>query len=254
VVLISMVNTSTPFACDVYAIPTAPNVCNQVLREVIALPGVSMAHVIMDKGNASLPHEHNGMAEIYFIIQGEGVLYHGEEATAVSSDACVVIPPKTRHMLKNSNRRTLEHLVFAVPPFNAVDVHLTEAMVDYPEPKSWKYDGIPVTAQDGAIIQEYLSRDERKELGIAIAVGALPPNRFAVPHVHRISDEVYFILGGHGMVQLNDFRTNVRAGSIVYVPKGTVHALENMRRQEELNVLCLSSPAYIDEDFVRVSK
>jgi mannose-6-phosphate isomerase-like protein (cupin superfamily) len=103
---------------DVYELDPVENVCDQTLREVISLPKVSLAHVIMDEGNVSLWHQHSRMSEVYFILEGEGILYYGNEALQAKKGAYLIIPPNTPHKLKNTGKSDLEHLVFAIPPFD----------------------------------------------------------------------------------------------------------------------------------------
>jgi mannose-6-phosphate isomerase-like protein (cupin superfamily) len=113
-----------PKLIDVYELPTVSNVCNQNLREVISLPKVSLAHVMMNGDNVSLWHQHSRMSEVYFILEGEGILYYGNRALQVEKGIYVVLPPHTPHKLKNTGKSDLEHLVFAIPPFDSHDVEL----------------------------------------------------------------------------------------------------------------------------------
>ena len=110
---------------NIYELPPVPNVCNQILREIIKLPKVSGAHVTMNQGDESLIHEHNNMKEIYYILSGEGILYCGNTAISVEKGAYISINPNTHHKLHNTGRKQLTHLVFAMPPFNPKDVILT---------------------------------------------------------------------------------------------------------------------------------
>jgi mannose-6-phosphate isomerase-like protein (cupin superfamily) len=237
-----------PYSINVYDLDTVDNVCNQVLREVISLPKVSMAHVIMAPGNVSLLHEHHKMTEIYFILDGEGILYHGDRALKIEKGAYLVLPPNSPHKIVNSDK-DLEHLVFALPPFDPNDVHILDDEPSYAEPEPFKYDKQPFTARDGAIVYELLSAEERKELDMGLAIGSLEPKRKAIDHLHNISEEVYYVISGNGKVKLDGKEYEVRKGSVIYMPTNCVHALENTI-SEELEVLCLSSPCYTDADFI----
>ena len=66
---------SKPYSINVYDLPTVDNICNQILREVLSLPKVSIAHVIMNPGNVSLLHQHLKMSEIYYILDDLRILY-----------------------------------------------------------------------------------------------------------------------------------------------------------------------------------
>ncbi len=239
---------------DTYSLPSVYNVCDQTLREVIALPKVSMAHVTMEANDASLLHQHSAMTEVYFILQGEGVLYHGERALKAEKGAYLVIPKNTPHQLRNTGNTDLEHLVFAIPPFNPKDVEVLKTPTKETTPEIFSHEKPQVTALDGALIHELMSADERQHLDVALAVGFLPPGRKAIPHHHRISEEIYYVTDGTGKVRVGEKAFEVKKGSAVYVPVNTVHALENGSATEELKVLCVSSPSYTEGDFVLESR
>jgi len=242
---------SEPRLINVYELPTVDNVCNQILREVISLPKVSMAHVIMNEGNVSLWHQHSKMNEVYFILEGEGVLYHGDKTLQARKGAYFVLPPNTPHKLRNTGKSDLEHLVFAIPPFDPEDVEILD---DSPNeniiPTKFSYDKSPITALDGALIYELMNEEERKRLDVALAFGFLPAGRKAIPHYHKVSEELYYIIDGFGEVRVGEQNFEVKKGSVIYVPTDSVHALKNGSDSEELKILCVSSPSYTEEDFI----
>jgi len=236
---------------NVYELPTVDNVCNQILREVISLPKVSMAHVIMGPKNVSLLHQHSKMSEVYFILDGEGVLFHNNQTLEARKGTYLVLPQKTPHKLRNTGKSNLEHLVLAIPPFDPNDIELLEdSLGREPSPRRFEYDKPPVTALDGATIRELISEDERKSLDLALALGFLLPNRKAIPHYHKISEEIYYVTSGIGRARVGDKYYNIGRGSVIYIPTNTTHALENTSNSEELSILCVSSPAYTEGDFI----
>ncbi len=242
---------SEPRLIEVYELPTVDNVCNQILREVISLPKVSMAHVLMNKGNVSLWHQHSRMSEVYFILEGEGILYYGDNVLQVEKGAYLVIPPNTPHKLRNTGKSDLKHLVFAIPPFDPEDVEiLDDSLTENVSPTKFSYDKDPITALDGALIYELMNAEERKRLDVALAVGFLPAGRKAILHYHKISEELYYVTDGFGRVRVGEQYFEVKKDSMIYVPAGKVHALENGSDTEELKVLCVSSPSYTEGDFI----
>ncbi|MFH1174982.1 MAG: cupin domain-containing protein [archaeon] len=241
---------SKPKLIDVYELPAVDNVCNQVLREVISLQNVSLAHVIMHAGNVSLWHQHARMSEIYFILDGEGIVYHGNKGMRVEKGAYLVLPPSTPHMVRNTGTSDLEHLVLAIPPFAAEDVELLDVPTEDSAPEQFMYVQSPITALDGALIYELMTAEERKRLDVALAVGVLPQHRKAIPHYHADSEELYYVIDGRGKVRVGEQTFAVKRGSVIYVPTNTVHALENGSAAEELAILCVSSPAYAEGDFI----
>lgn len=240
-----------PSVINTYDLQPVANVCNQELREVISLARASVAHVIMQPQAISLSHKHQKMREIYYILSGKGIFYKDDVRLEVGKWSQIVLPPGNIHKLENTWKKNLEHLVFAVPPFNPSDVNLVDD-------KETKYDEIiPATpkqdptflAKDGWIVGELLSKDEQAQTDISVAEWYLPPYRKAKPHYHKIGEELYYIVSGTGKVNVWDIASSIKKGDTIYIPTNTVHALEN-DTWENLEIVCLCTPPYQDDDFL----
>ena len=246
-----MVLRLAPAVESVYGLPQTSNVCEQVLREVIRLPNVSLAHVTMAPRAVSLLHEHRRMREGYFMLGTSGLLYYEDQAFTIASGLYFPITNGTPHKLRNTGDKELEHLVFASPPFNPRDVFLVDDKQHEPSPIVF----VPVCeppkiAQDGAEIIE-LDSDERATTEKGIALGKLPSYLSAIRHKHEKTDEVYYVIAGTGNTHLQGKKHAIEKGSVIVVPRGIVHGLENLAA-EPLIALCLSSPPYTEEDFIPV--
>ena len=57
---------------------------------------------------------------------------------------------------------------------------------------------------------------------------------------HRISEEIYYIISGSGMVMLNDQPVLLRSGDFLRLPPGTTHGF--ITAEEALTMLNLHSP------------
>ncbi|MEN9626193.1 MAG: hypothetical protein RL557_521 [archaeon] len=233
---------------NVYDLPPVSNICDQILRECVRLPKVSMAHVIMQPKNSSLLHEHHGTEECYFITRGKGILYNGAEVLQVGKGSFVSVPVYTPHQLKNFEK-SLEHLVLAFPPFNPDDVFVIDTLVEKRHMRTVSLP-IPIRAADGAIVYE-LDVPTREKSGFGCAYGMLPPKQTANIHFHEQSDEVYYVVSGNGKVRLDNHLYSLVAGSLVMVPAGVRHGLQNTSARKHLEIFCLSSPPYTDSDFLR---
>ncbi len=237
-----------PEIFDVHDRTPVANVCNQTLREVVTLPTASIAHVTMDIGDESLLHRHARMCEIYFGLHGSGELQADDNLYAFRKESCVVIPRGNGHRLYNTGGSLLEHFVIAAPPFQSSDVEVLQD-TDYPsivqEPQ---WHSRMVQARDGAIVHELLRPVCRTELNVSLAIGELLRDQKAMPHIHRYCNEVYYVMQGHGRVQLDGRNASIRPGTVVIIPPHTLHALKN-NDSSPLRILCVSSPAYRDDDF-----
>lgn len=58
--------------------------------------------------------------------------------------------------------------------------------------------------------------------GLLVQVGGAMP-----PHVHKLTQEVVYMLRGEGLLQLGAERIPIKAGAVVRIPAGTVHTFAN---------------------------
>ena len=76
-----------------------------------------------------------------------------------------------------------------------------------------------------------------------------PPEGGAPAHLHRSQDETHYILEGHFEFVLGERKVDARAGSVVYVPRTTVHAYANVGT-EMGKILFIEAPAGPLEQFL----
>jgi mannose-6-phosphate isomerase-like protein (cupin superfamily) len=230
-------------------LPIAVNVCEQVLREVEKQPGWSMAHVIMNPLAQSLLHYHEKMTEIYVITKGFGELGIGRlgeslEIHQVAAGSVFRIPKRTTHMLKNKSGGHLEHLVFALPPFESSDVRIIEG-----EPQTGGAYSLSLPKAedcfDGAKILPYSF--PQLDLSIAFGWAINDPARHKKPHYHIKAEEFVYVVEGEGFVEIDQVHFPIQSGEWIRIKPGTEHALRN-ESPEDLVVVCVCSPAFQMED------
>ncbi len=108
--------------------------------------------------------------------------------------------------------------------------------------------GKPFIARDGALIYELFRKSGLKIKNISIATGFLKPRQLAIPHFHKVSEEIYYVLLGKGRVRVGNKKEEIRQGDAVYIPIKAIHALENTSKTKPLKVLAISSPPYLEKD------
>lgn len=67
----------------------------------------------------------------------------------------------------------------------------------------------------------------------------------SIKHYHKECTEVYYILSGHGTLELNDDVVEVRPGTVVYIEPYTTHRL---RSDEGVKTIVFGVPAYRPDD------
>ena len=94
-------------------------------REKVELP-YSIAHAVLKPGRASLPHRLKESSEVYYILEGSGVMnIEGEEAEVRRGQA-VFIPPGLWQHIRNSGSTDLEFLAIVYPFWKKEDEEVEE--------------------------------------------------------------------------------------------------------------------------------
>ena len=68
-------------------------------------------------------------------------------------------------------------------------------------------------------------------------------------HYHERTDEIYYVIGGGGQIQLDDTKLELREGVVVYVPRGVKH-----RAWGNLKVLVVCIPRGVLHDVHEVGE
>jgi mannose-6-phosphate isomerase-like protein (cupin superfamily) len=84
----------------------------------------SLAEARLPPGASTTPHHHVRTEEIYYILQGEGVAWIGDETTAVGPGDAIAIPPGIVHQVRNSGQGILRFLCCCAPTYEHDDTIL----------------------------------------------------------------------------------------------------------------------------------
>ena len=88
---------------------------------------------------------------------------------------------------------------------------------------------------------------------LAFFDATVPPESGPPPHVHRDEDEFYYVLDGELEVLDRDRTFNARAGSFVFVPRGTLHSFRN-RSAKPARLVVGITPAGFERFFFAVGQ
>ena len=77
--------------------------------------GYSLAHATLKRGDSSLPHRFKSASEVYYILQGKGIMHIDDETEEVEPGDTVYIPPKAIQYIKNIGAEDLEFLCIVYP-------------------------------------------------------------------------------------------------------------------------------------------
>ncbi|MGE0080009.1 MAG: cupin domain-containing protein [Thiohalomonadaceae bacterium] len=110
-------------------------------------------------------------------------------------------------------------------------------------------DIVPYVTRDGSLIRELMHPTVHGNAAQSLAEAEVAPGGATHLHLHRVTEELYHVTAGEGVMVLGDECFPIRAGDTVCIPPGTPHCVENTGRSA-LKILCCCSPAYTHEDTV----
>jgi mannose-6-phosphate isomerase-like protein (cupin superfamily) len=98
---------------------------------------------------------------------------------------------------------------------------------------------------DGALSKLLVHPQSLGSQHIDHRISSYAPKAFVAPHTHRIQEQVYHVLEGEGLVEIDGQRRVVRRHDVVFVPPGVEHALYNTGLTP-LTFLVVTSPVNDD--------
>lgn len=99
---------------------------NSILRELLhplkadLKIQYSLAHAVVKKGQTTRPHRLK-TSEVYYILEGRGLMRSDEEQTLVYPGQAVYIPPYSIQHIENKGNSDLKFLCIVSPAWRAED-------------------------------------------------------------------------------------------------------------------------------------
>ena len=99
---------------------------NTILRELLHPAKAdlrlrySLAHAVVRPGRASRPHRLK-TSEVYYIMEGEGVMHIDDESAPVSPGHAIYIPPNAKQYIRNTGNADLKFICIVDPAWRKED-------------------------------------------------------------------------------------------------------------------------------------
>jgi mannose-6-phosphate isomerase-like protein (cupin superfamily) len=107
----------------------------------------------------------------------------------------------------------------------------------------------PYRTKDGTIIREMMHPDKHSNKNQSIAEAVVSVGFTSHSHLHQISEEIYCIIEGKGLLTIGEDLVVVKEGDTILIPINTPHQIKNTG-DCDLKVLCVCSPAYSHDDTI----
>ena len=106
---------------------------------------------------------------------------------------------------------------------------------------------VPFITKDGSEIRELLAHRNSAIRNQSLAEARLPQGGSTEEHFHKITEEIYYITHGQGVISIDGKVQNVVKGDAIAILPGQRHKLRNTGT-DILRLLCCCAPAYEHED------
>jgi len=104
---------------------------------------------------------------------------------------------------------------------------------------------VPFTTKDGSTIRSLLDLSNAPVVNQSLAEATLPAGGETERHYHKVSEELYYLLAGSGVMEIDGITREVVPGDAILIPPGAWHQI---RATEPLRFLCCCAPPYAHED------
>ena len=94
----------------------------QIFHPHNTLSGIrfSISHSLVEPGRKSALHKMK-TSEVYYILEGEGVLHIDDESYNVSKDQAIYISPNSKQFIENTGKNDLKFLCIVDPAWRKED-------------------------------------------------------------------------------------------------------------------------------------
>ena len=112
------------------------------------------------------------------------------------------------------------------------------------------YDAIaPFVTKDGSEIREWAGPQPASAPALqqSLAEATIPPGGATTEHYHRVTEELYLVTAGTGLLTIDGEERTVAAGDCALIPPGAVHRIA-ATGDVPLRLVCACAPPYSDAD------
>ena len=106
---------------------------------------------------------------------------------------------------------------------------------------------MPFVTVDGSTIRSLLDLGTAPVRHQSLAEATIDPGSATRRHYHRAAEEIYYLVEGSGVMELDGETRAVAAGDAILIPPGAWHQI-TADADGPLRLLCCCSPPYRDDD------
>jgi len=103
----------------------------------------------------------------------------------------------------------------------------------------------PFTTADGSTIRSILDATNAPVEKQSLAEASLPKDGQTDRHYHKLSEEIYFMLEGEALMEINGDTQVVKPNDAILIPASAWHQITAIT---DIRFLCCCAPVYSHED------
>ena len=189
---------------------------------------------------AALPLHAAGQPEVDYILRGRALVRIGGTEVEVGERAGIYFPPGVPRSVRALGPDRLCYAytfacerrgdTLALERVDPASIAATAA-----SPPTWMHwqdtePWAPVEPSKGLRVRYKRIMDRTRPAELIAGVGDIDPGTHYTRHFHDQA-EIYYILGGEGIVYVGDSRIRVRTGSALYIGGRVVHGADSLGRE-----------------------
>ena len=149
----------------------------------------------------SYPHEE----QIYFILEGTGIIDYSGTKTSVKKDDFMYVAPGVKHEILGNSVKPCRVIVmgFKIPSGSSVAASPKLQMANVNDVKEQTDVGHPTSVLYRLLLGSHQGSNDKLESGITVTslfMMDFAPGGTNFPHRHEIAEEIYLVLDGRGQM------------------------------------------------------
>ena len=105
----------------------------------------------------------------------------------------------------------------------------------------------PFVTTDGSTIRSLLDRSNAPVANQSLAEATIEAGASTVRHHHRVAEEIYYIVAGTALMEIDGEEREVTVGDAVLIPPGARHTI-TASADGPVRLLCCCAPPWSAED------
>ncbi|MBT3989287.1 MAG: cupin domain-containing protein [Rhodospirillaceae bacterium] len=214
----------------------------RIRKKLLQSKGTVCEFVSYVPGQNTVLHKHPMQDEIFYVVQGTGLItFEEQDDIAVKAGSVVFVPAGTVHGIATNDKDKLV-VMFTKGP--GVTGKAAKALMSGEIPPKLSSE---VEIHELADLTEFSEEERiRKKLlqskGTVCEFVSYIPGQNTVLHKHPMQDEIFYVVQGTGLITFEEQEDiAVKEGSVVFVPAGTVHGIATNDR-DKLVVMFTKGP------------